>query len=297
MRQSFFGKREWARNRVIDMRFSYFLKLVRSGVVLVGVMLTAPAFGQVAEQAVGQTTPLEAGKRPVSISAPPTVASGPKTPFEPNPAYTSSALVERYPVQAITTLELSKQALEDLKIGRKQIETIFKQDEKACYKTFFANRCIAAAKDRRRLDLAKIKPIQVEAERFKRREAVLKRDAALEKNRIKAEGDGTGKAPEEKRAENEAAFAKKTRDREAAKEKVIEKRARTERRRQKKAAEAAKRTRQPLKPSASASALAPAPASASALPTVPPAASASASAFPPSSTSAPASSSPASLPK
>ena len=259
------------------MKFSHFLKQASggvrlAGVLLVGVLLTAPARGQTTEPATGTAVPLEAGKRPASLSAAPADAAAPKAPFELDPNLTPSALKARYPVQSITSLELANQALADVKSSRKQIETLFKQEEKACYKTFFANRCVASAKDRRRIALNEIRAIQVEAERFKRHEAVLKRDAALEKNRLKTEGDGTGKTPEQKRAESEAAFAKKTRDREAAQQNVIEKRARTERRRQKKAAEAAKRARQAPKPSASVIA--------------PAASSPAASAVPPASTSA-----------
>jgi colicin import membrane protein len=229
---------------------SRFFRLTQWWGVCMALMLAAPVFAQV-------STP-ELGKRAVSISSPPqAVDAKTKVRTEPDAAFMPSALKARYPKQSIISVEQANQALEDVRKGRKEIEIAFKRDEKLCYKTAFAaNRCVIEAKDRRRVALADIKPIQVEADRFKRHDAVVKREQTLEKKREKNDGVGMAKSPEEKRAENEAAYEKKVRNRGAAQENVIEKRAKTERRRKKKAASAAaaaKRSGQPQQPLSSAS--------------------------------------------
>ena len=233
------------------MELSIFFKLMWRQFVYVALVMVAPAFAQpaVSASAVGKPT--------ASAKSSQTSAAVSPAPFEPDPNYMPPAMKARYPIQSIISMELANQALEEVKKAKKQIEEVFKRDEKTCFKTLLANRCIVEAKDRRRVSLNEIRPIQVEAERFKRHDAVVKREQALEKKQAKEAGLDGGRTPEEKRVANEEAFAKKVQDREAAQEKVIEKRARTERRRQKKAAEAAKRAKQNKNPLASVSAPAP----------------------------------------
>lgn len=172
-----------------------------------------------------------------------------------------ASLKARYPAGSIGSVKQATAALADTTRGRQRVEAVYKADEKACYKTFFANRCVADARERRRIALADLKPIQIEADRFKRHDVVVKRDKALEEKRLKdaatvkpdpvvdkrAESHAAKRQEAEKKAlaapgkhaENEAAFAKKVQDREAAQRKVEEKRAKTEKRRKKKAASAA----------------------------------------------------------
>ena len=176
---------------------------------------------------------------------------------------TPASLLARYPAGSITSVPQANRALAELKKGRAEIEARLKSEEKACYKTFLANKCVAEAKDRRRLALAEIKPIQIQADQFKRHDTVLKRDKSLADKRLKEEGktrpdpgvdekaekfqhkrqESTKKeqSAADKRAENETAFEKKVQDRVAAQARVEEKRAKTEQRRKKKAASAAKR--------------------------------------------------------
>ena len=167
---------------------------------------------------------------PASASPPPV--------FKPDPAYDAEALVKRYPPQSIVSVELADEALKAVKKGRQQANEIFKREEAACYKTFFANRCVDQAKARRRNALLAIRPIQVEAERYKRHRKVVKRDSALEKRQAEKMSEAE---LAEKQEENRAAFESKQRRRKAAQQKVLDKRARTEQRRKEKAASAAKR--------------------------------------------------------
>src|SRR5660397_20621 len=63
--------------------------------------------------------------------------------YQADPAYAASALTGRYPPKSIDSVERADQALEAVKKGRKQADDIFKRQERACYKKFFANRCIS----------------------------------------------------------------------------------------------------------------------------------------------------------
>lgn len=172
-----------------------------------------------------------------------------------------ASLKSRYPAGGIASVKQADAAIADTGRGRERVESVYLADEKACYQTFFANRCVAEAKERRRVALADLKHIQVEAERFKRHDTVVRRDKDLEEKRRKdaatvrpdpnvdkraenyeakreeaqrKETSGAGK-----RAENEATFAKKAKDREVTQRKVEERRAKTEQRRKNKAASAA----------------------------------------------------------
>jgi len=213
-------------------------------------LFLAPAFGQSAASA---SAALASHKSDVSV--------------------TPASLLARYPSGSIVSAPQANRALTEVKKGRAEIEARFKSDEKACYKTFLANKCVAEAKDRHRLAMAQIKPIQIQADQFKRHDAVVKRDKALAEKRAKEEGktrpnpDVDPRAEKhqikqqqaqqkeqsaaDKRAENEAAFQKKAQDREAAQARVEEKRAKTEKRRKKKAASAAAAAAANRKPAAS----------------------------------------------
>lgn len=206
-----------------------------------------------ATPALAQST-ASAPMQQVSVSE----ASASMTPVE---SVTPASLLARYPAGSIVSVPQANRALVEVKRGRTEIEMRFKSEEKACYKTFLANKCVAEAKARRRLALAEIKPIQIQADQFKRHDAVVKRDKALAEKQTKEEGktkpdpnvdvraekfhDKQQKAQQKaqsaasKHAENEAAFQKKSKDRKAAQVRVEEKRAKTERRRKKKAASAA----------------------------------------------------------
>ena len=239
------------------MHFNIFKQVSLSATVM-AMMFAVPAYGQqTTSTAASASAPTSASKNQLSASA--------KTALGIDASVTPASLLARYPAGSITAVKQADDALEDVKKGRIGIEARFKADEKACYKTFLANKCVAEAKDRRRLALAEIKPIQIEADRFKRHDAVVKRDKALAEKRAKEEGkprldpnvdvhaekfedkqqkaQANEKTAAEKRAESEAAFQKKVQDREAAQRRVEEKKAKTELRRKKKAASAAAKQR------------------------------------------------------
>jgi len=185
-------------------------------------------------------------------------------------------LRERYPAHSIVSVEQADHALKDVAQERAAIEERFKYEEKACYRTFLANRCVEKAKEHRRNGLDGLNPVKIEADRYKRHNAVVKRDKALEDKRIKeaariqpasdvhadklkakqAQAQAKDAADAPKHVENDNAFEKKQRDYQERQRKQAEKKANADLKRKKKAddaaAEAAKN--QKLQSSASASA-------------------------------------------
>ena len=63
---------------------------------------------------------------------------------------------------------------------RAQAEAEFSAAEQVCYTKFFVNNCIDKAKDKRRERLAALRAVEIEANHFKRKQAVDIRDRELE---------------------------------------------------------------------------------------------------------------------
>jgi hypothetical protein len=85
------------------------------------------------------------------------------------------------PTERIVSVEQADAALETVKLARAQIEWRFRQKENICYNRFFMNACLLDAKEQRRTDLARVKIVDVEANRFKRQKKVEELDRELAK--------------------------------------------------------------------------------------------------------------------
>jgi colicin import membrane protein len=81
----------------------------------------------------------------------------------------SMAVAERYPSGSIRSEERAAQALKDVEVERRAVETRFAENERACYGRFFATDCLQKAKDQRREALTRLRPIEIEANTFRRR--------------------------------------------------------------------------------------------------------------------------------
>lgn len=103
------------------------------------------------------------------------------------PEETPQTLRERYPVDSIQSTETSRQALLEVKQMRTRIETRFEEDKKACYPKFFTNICLNKVKDQQRQDLADLRPIEIEANAFNRKQRVVERDQRLAEKAVKDE--------------------------------------------------------------------------------------------------------------
>jgi hypothetical protein len=94
---------------------------------------------------------------------------------------------KRYPPGTIVSVETAERVLAEAKHERAAIEQRFVAQERTCFDDFFANSCVAKAKERRRVDLADVRKVEVDANAFLRQARVDERDGALAEKRAAAE--------------------------------------------------------------------------------------------------------------
>lgn len=94
-------------------------------------------------------------------------------------AYSVQELTERYPVGSIQSQETATRVLAEVTQTRSGIETRFIVDQQACYPKFFTTSCLNKAKEQRRVDLLRIRPIEIEANAYIRQARVIERDRRL----------------------------------------------------------------------------------------------------------------------
>ena len=91
------------------------------------------------------------------------------------------------PVPASTSVQQADARLAEAAALRAAAESRFSEREQVCYTKFFVNNCLDRAKDERHAALAGLRPIEIEASRFKRTYAVDQRDLALEASNAKTD--------------------------------------------------------------------------------------------------------------
>lgn len=111
--------------------------------------------------------------------------------------------VGRYPVNGIDSVTMADRALVEAADARAALATQYATEERACYAKFFTNACIDKAKERQRLGLAAIRPIELEASAFKRKARVQERDQELAEKQAKAQAKEQAEAPERLRLQQE----------------------------------------------------------------------------------------------
>ncbi|TWI66392.1 hypothetical protein IP91_02206 [Pseudoduganella lurida] len=92
----------------------------------------------------------------------------------------SCAVAYAEPVQTVQTVEQADAALLQVKAARAAVESEFADSEKVCYAKFFVNNCLDKAKELRRVRLAELRATEIDANYFKRKNAVEVRDRELE---------------------------------------------------------------------------------------------------------------------
>ncbi|GAC1432083.1 MAG: hypothetical protein NVSMB6_30240 [Burkholderiaceae bacterium] len=90
-------------------------------------------------------------------------------------------VVARYAPGSITSVALADNAIGDVSAQRAQIEAHYSRARQACDSAFFMSHCLDAAHEQHRILLAQLRPIEIEAQAFKRRERVAGRDRELAK--------------------------------------------------------------------------------------------------------------------
>ncbi|MFC5474227.1 hypothetical protein [Paraherbaspirillum soli] len=113
----------------------------------------------------------------------------------------AAALTARYPAGSITSVEKADQALTDVVKARAAVEARSLEEQRVCYEKFFVNDCLDVSKERRRLAMKAIRPVDVAANAFKRRARADERDKALEEQRAKDEVEMPKRAQEQKEKE------------------------------------------------------------------------------------------------
>ena len=99
---------------------------------------------------------------------------------------------------AFTTVDEADAAIRDVAAKRLEIEARNAQDLQACASRFFATRCVDAANERKRIDLARLRPIEIDANMFKRQSRVIERDKNLDEKRLKSEQQANAQPAESK---------------------------------------------------------------------------------------------------
>lgn len=102
------------------------------------------------------------------------------------------ALMEEFPAGTIDSVEEADEVLDAVNYENKMLDYQFGLDMDACTRRFLVNNCYDEVQLRLRKDRAALRPMSVEADRFKRSHKVRLRDEAL----VDAEQEELGKAAE-----------------------------------------------------------------------------------------------------
>jgi len=116
----------------------------------------------------------------------------------------SSGFRERYPTAALDSIPKADAALGAARTERARVERDYRTDARACMDRFLVNDCLNAARESRRKQLADVDAVEVDANRFKRRDRAEKSDAELA--RREAERAANEKADADLRARNKSTF-------------------------------------------------------------------------------------------
>ena len=92
---------------------------------------------------------------------------------------TSIEIAARYPAGSIDSPARAAAALDEVMRARAQVEAQLTREESGCASAFFTTRCLDLARERRHAALARLRPIEIEANTARRRARVDERDRAL----------------------------------------------------------------------------------------------------------------------
>ncbi|HEY8100938.1 MAG TPA: hypothetical protein VIF82_09290 [Burkholderiaceae bacterium] len=109
-------------------------------------------------------------------------------------------LLARYPAGSIHTTEDASRAGDDVHKMHALIEAQFADEQKLCFPKFFATSCLIDAKERHRVAVAKVRAIEIEVNKFKRRANVMARDKTVAAKRNKEAAELASHAKENQSA-------------------------------------------------------------------------------------------------
>jgi colicin import membrane protein len=114
------------------------------------------------------------------------------------------SLSARFPAGSIGSEALADQALAAVQSERASIEARYAAEQRACYERFFVTSCLEASKERRRVALEQVRPVEIEAEKFKRQLKVIERDKALAEKWAQEQAEAPERAQRQRESEQAA---------------------------------------------------------------------------------------------
>jgi hypothetical protein len=148
--------------------------------------------------------------------------------LEPEPVAEASdkpiGLAMVYPPGSIATVDMADLALRDATTRRKIIQDAYLQEEVACFDRFFMTACTDKAAERRRIALAEVRSVEVQANFVKRRDRAESRDRALAERVVQDTAEAPQRLDETMRREQAAADKAARRDADAGKAAATEQR-------------------------------------------------------------------------
>jgi colicin import membrane protein len=104
-------------------------------------------------------------------------------------AFAQPSAAERFPAGSIRSIAEADAALAEAATDRKRIEARYQAEEQGCHPKFFTTSCIEQAKERRRTAMSALRPVEIEANAFKRQAQAAEKDKALAERLAKEEKD------------------------------------------------------------------------------------------------------------
>jgi len=92
-------------------------------------------------------------------------------------------------ISSISSVASADAALREISQQRTLIQAQHLKQEEACLPVFFTNSCLDNARENRRAALAKLRPVEIEANAFKRHAKVEERDRELAAKQLKPDSD------------------------------------------------------------------------------------------------------------
>lgn len=113
----------------------------------------------------------------------------------------AAELTARYPLETLNSVQTSNRALADVANAKAEVEARDLEQRRACYAKFFVNHCLDAAKEQRRLALKAIRPVDITANAFLRKDRADERDKALAVHDAQQPAEAAQKAQDQKEKE------------------------------------------------------------------------------------------------
>lgn len=110
-----------------------------------------------------------------------------------------------YPAGSIVNAALAEQALRAAEEARIAIAARYRSDELPCYDRFFVTRCVDAGRERRRIALAEVRSVEVEADYIQRRERADQRDREIQERIAQEKADAPQRQKVAEKTQQEAA--------------------------------------------------------------------------------------------